>query len=201
AVRPFAFSATAGHHRPSRSPPWVPSGPPPCRRHNLTNLHPRAALSWPENHVSGGGSFEATRTSSSKFSFVSPPNRSSKASEVQPTSRRNLQRAVEVCGIHHRAIHSFRASKPGVGHAQDLARIPKWKLGRVLSEMMKIVKNLNLVGTLCGTKSLMLWGCVDRKEKGGCDKEKTIERKEEMGRATGDQCRWREEGGSGGCWF
>ncbi|BBN67441.1 Leucine-rich repeat family protein, partial [Prunus dulcis] len=35
-----------------------------------------------------------------------------RASEVQPTSRRNLQRAVEVCGIHHRAIHSFRASKP-----------------------------------------------------------------------------------------
>ncbi|BBN69017.1 hypothetical protein Prudu_695S000200, partial [Prunus dulcis] len=34
------------------------------------------------------------------------------ASEVQPISRRNLQRAVEVCGIHHRAIHSFRASKP-----------------------------------------------------------------------------------------
>ncbi|BBN68363.1 pyrimidine 2, partial [Prunus dulcis] len=23
---------------------------------------------------------------------------------------------------------------PGVGHAQDLARIPKWKMGRVLSE-------------------------------------------------------------------
>ncbi|BBG94896.1 hypothetical protein Prudu_003289, partial [Prunus dulcis] len=39
-----------GHHRPTRSPPWVPSGPPPCRRHNLTNLHLRAALSWPENH-------------------------------------------------------------------------------------------------------------------------------------------------------
>ncbi|BBN68980.1 hypothetical protein Prudu_671S000100, partial [Prunus dulcis] len=33
------------------------------------------------------------------------------ASEAQPTSRRNLQRAVEVRGIHHRAIHSFRAIK------------------------------------------------------------------------------------------
>ncbi|BBN69569.1 early-responsive to dehydration stress protein ERD4 [Prunus dulcis] len=39
--------------------------------------------------------------------------------------------AVEVRGIHHRAILSFQVSKPGVGHAQDLARIPKWKLGRV----------------------------------------------------------------------
>ncbi|CAL8136657.1 unnamed protein product [Prunus armeniaca] len=44
----------------------------------------------------------------------------------------------------------------------------------------------------------MLWGCGDRKEKGGCEKEKTIERKEEMGRATGDQCWWQEEGGRGG---
>ncbi|BBH02334.1 hypothetical protein Prudu_012870, partial [Prunus dulcis] len=37
-----------------------------------------------------------------------------RASEVQPTSRRNLRRveAVEVRGIHHRATHSFRASKP-----------------------------------------------------------------------------------------
>ncbi|BBH08850.1 hypothetical protein Prudu_021174, partial [Prunus dulcis] len=29
----------------------VPSGPPPCRRHDLTDLNPGAALSWPENHV------------------------------------------------------------------------------------------------------------------------------------------------------
>ncbi|BBG92772.1 hypothetical protein Prudu_000599, partial [Prunus dulcis] len=113
AVRPFAFSATA--RPPQAEPisavgtigsasvsPSQPDQPPPQGR-----------LSWPETMFSGGGSFEATRTSSSKFSFVSPPNRSSKASEVQPTSRRNLQRAVEVCGIHHRAIHSFRASKPG----------------------------------------------------------------------------------------
>ncbi|BBN68175.1 hypothetical protein Prudu_311S000100 [Prunus dulcis] len=53
--------------------------------------------------------------------------------------------AVEVRGIHHRAIQSFRVTikkskkvlcdrhSPGVGHAQDLARIPKWKLGRVIS--------------------------------------------------------------------
>ncbi|BBH06011.1 Syntaxin-71 [Prunus dulcis] len=89
-----------------------------------------------------------------------------------------MTRAVEVRGIHHRAIHSFRFIKwknfgfgqntgetlpnfrqkskgnlkriwdekgkkvictrhlPGVGHAQDLARIPKRKLGRVLSRLV-----------------------------------------------------------------
>ncbi|BBG92943.1 Disease resistance protein TIR-NBS-LRR class family, partial [Prunus dulcis] len=66
-----------------------------------------------------------------------------RASKVQPISMRKLQRAVEGRGIHHRANHSFRAKgkkvicarhSPGVGHAQDLARIPKWKLGRVLSQ-------------------------------------------------------------------
>ncbi|BBG95465.1 hypothetical protein Prudu_004020, partial [Prunus dulcis] len=51
---------------------------------------PRAALSWPENRV-----FRR----SSKFSFVSPPNRSSKV--------------VEVHRIHHRATLSLRASKSG----------------------------------------------------------------------------------------
>ncbi|BBN68830.1 hypothetical protein Prudu_596S000300, partial [Prunus dulcis] len=57
--------------------------------------------------------------------------------------------AIEVRGIHHRASHSFRTANkkgkkvicarhsPGVGHAQDLARIPKWKLGRVLSHNVK----------------------------------------------------------------
>ncbi|BBG93849.1 hypothetical protein Prudu_001983, partial [Prunus dulcis] len=54
------------------------------------------------------------------FSFVSPPNRSSKAPEVRSTRSRDLRRVklartirVEVRGIHHRAIHSFRASKSG----------------------------------------------------------------------------------------
>ncbi|BBG93996.1 hypothetical protein Prudu_002168 [Prunus dulcis] len=60
-------------------------------------------------------------------------------SHFQPVFR---PQAVEGRGIHHRANHSFRAKgkkvicarhSPGVGHAQDLARIPKWKLGRVLS--------------------------------------------------------------------
>ncbi|BBG93006.1 aldose 1-epimerase family protein, partial [Prunus dulcis] len=36
-----------------------------------------------------------------------------RASEVQPISRRNLQRVVEVHRIHHRATHSLRASKSG----------------------------------------------------------------------------------------
>ncbi|BBH05680.1 hypothetical protein Prudu_017141, partial [Prunus dulcis] len=56
-------------------------------------------------------SSESTRFSSSNFSFVSPPNRSSKTPEVRSTRSRDLRRAVEVRGIHHRAIHSFRASK------------------------------------------------------------------------------------------
>ncbi|BBH02496.1 hypothetical protein Prudu_013078, partial [Prunus dulcis] len=51
------------------------------------------------------------RFSSSNFSFVSPPNRSS--TKVRSTRSRDLRRAVEVRGIHHRAIHSFRASKSG----------------------------------------------------------------------------------------
>ncbi|BBG93510.1 hypothetical protein Prudu_001542, partial [Prunus dulcis] len=63
---------------------------------------PWAALSWPENRV-----FRR----SSKFSFVSPPNRSSKASEVQPISMRKLQRVVEVHRIHHRATLNLHASK------------------------------------------------------------------------------------------
>ncbi|BBG92515.1 hypothetical protein Prudu_000273 [Prunus dulcis] len=57
------------------------------------------------------GSCKATRTSSSKFSFVSPPNRSSKASGARQDYKRHLRRieAAEVRGIHHRANHSFRA--------------------------------------------------------------------------------------------
>ncbi|BBH05315.1 hypothetical protein Prudu_016668, partial [Prunus dulcis] len=60
---------------------------------------------------SDGGSFEATRTSSSKFSFVSPPNRSSKAPGARQDCKRDLRmvKAVQVRGIHHRANYSFRA--------------------------------------------------------------------------------------------
>ncbi|BBN69029.1 hypothetical protein Prudu_706S000100, partial [Prunus dulcis] len=67
------------------------TGPPSCLRHNLTDLNPGAALSWPENH----------------------------ASEVQPISMRKLQRAVEGRGIHHRANHSFRAKVKSFGVGQN----------------------------------------------------------------------------------
>ncbi|BBH01401.1 hypothetical protein Prudu_011656 [Prunus dulcis] len=55
-----------------------------------------------------------TRTSSLKFFLVSPPNPSSKASEVQPISMRKLQRVVEVHRIHHRATLNLHASKSGL---------------------------------------------------------------------------------------
>ncbi|BBH06253.1 hypothetical protein Prudu_017844, partial [Prunus dulcis] len=108
---PSPSKGRPGHHRPigTYGSAFVsPSQP--------DRSQPRGPLSWPENHVFRGGSCKATRTSSSKFSFVSPPNRSSKASEVQPISMRKLQRvklAWTICregrGIHHRANHSFRA--------------------------------------------------------------------------------------------
>ncbi|BBG93914.1 hypothetical protein Prudu_002068 [Prunus dulcis] len=50
-----------------------PSSPPPFP----TGLNPGVALSWPKTVFSDGGSFEVTRTSSLRFSLVSPPNRSS----------------------------------------------------------------------------------------------------------------------------
>ncbi|BBN67652.1 hypothetical protein Prudu_145S000300 [Prunus dulcis] len=110
-VRPFDFQATARPPQPSRSPPWVPSGPPPSRRQDLTDLHPGAALSWPENHVFRRRFLRSHPNFQLKFSFVSPPNRSSTRS---PTGhRRELQEVVEVHRIHHRATHSLRASKSG----------------------------------------------------------------------------------------
>ncbi|BBH00772.1 hypothetical protein Prudu_010846 [Prunus dulcis] len=54
--------------------------------------------------ISDGCSPEFHRSSSSIFSF---------APKVRSTRNRDLRRAVEVRGIHHRAIHSFRASKSG----------------------------------------------------------------------------------------
>ncbi|BBN69219.1 AP2/B3-like transcriptional factor family protein, partial [Prunus dulcis] len=85
-----------GHHRPSRSPPWVPSGPPPCRRRNLANLHPGAALSWPENRR-----------------FIDLLFMDNQASEVQPISRRNLQRAKLA-----RTICRRSAQDPPPGHSK-----------------------------------------------------------------------------------
>ncbi|BBN69397.1 hypothetical protein Prudu_923S000200, partial [Prunus dulcis] len=87
-VRPFDFQATA---RPPQAEPISAVGTigsasvSPSRPDRPP---PRAALSWPETMFSDGGSFEATRTSSSKFSFVSPPNRSSKA----PGARQDTER-------------------------------------------------------------------------------------------------------------
>ncbi|BBH07159.1 hypothetical protein Prudu_019020 [Prunus dulcis] len=64
--------------------------------------------------------------------------------------------AIEVRGIHHRASHSFRTTNkkgkkvicarhsPGVGHAQDLTRIPKRKLGRVLSRWITIPESFRI---------------------------------------------------------
>ncbi|BBG97579.1 hypothetical protein Prudu_006759 [Prunus dulcis] len=48
----------------------------------------------------------------SKFSFVSPPNRSSKAPGTRQNCKGDLRRvaAIEVRGIHHRAILSFHVS-------------------------------------------------------------------------------------------
>ncbi|BBN69835.1 hypothetical protein Prudu_1185S000200, partial [Prunus dulcis] len=119
-----------GHHRPSRSPSWVPSGPPPSRRQDLTDLHPGAALIWPENHVFRRRFLQATRTSSSKFSFVSPPNRSSKAPGARQDCKRDLRRvkAVEVRGIHHRANHSLRAKVKNFGIGQNTGEtLPKFR--------------------------------------------------------------------------
>ncbi|BBH06977.1 hypothetical protein Prudu_018764, partial [Prunus dulcis] len=48
---PSPSKGRPGHHRPSRSPPWVPTGPPSRCRHNLTDLNPGAALIGPENRV------------------------------------------------------------------------------------------------------------------------------------------------------
>ncbi|BBH06010.1 syntaxin of plants 71 [Prunus dulcis] len=115
-----------------------------------------------------------------------------------------MTRAVEVRGIHHRAIHSFRFIKwknfgfgqntgetlpnfrqkskgnlkriwdekgkkvictrhlPGVGHAQDLARIPKRKLGRVLSRLVS--HRLLAVDSL---KPLSLLLCNRKRKVGG----------------------------------
>ncbi|BBH07534.1 hypothetical protein Prudu_019503, partial [Prunus dulcis] len=78
-----------------------------------TDINPGAALSWPENRVFRRRFVRSYRTSSLKFFLVSPPNRSSKASEVQPISMRKLQRVVEVHRIHHRATLNLHASKSG----------------------------------------------------------------------------------------
>ncbi|BBG96849.1 hypothetical protein Prudu_005786 [Prunus dulcis] len=62
---------------------------------------------------SDGGSFEATRTSSTKFSFVSPPNRSSKAPGARQDCKRDLRR-VKVA----RTICQRNTRDPPPGHSK-----------------------------------------------------------------------------------
>ncbi|BBN67889.1 hypothetical protein Prudu_218S000500, partial [Prunus dulcis] len=69
--------------------------PPSSTLPSPTDLNPGAALSWPENRVFRRRFVEATQTSSSKFSFVSPPNRSSKAPGARQNYKRDL-RGIEV---------------------------------------------------------------------------------------------------------
>ncbi|BBN69987.1 hypothetical protein Prudu_1319S000100, partial [Prunus dulcis] len=90
-----------GYHRSASVSPSQPDQPPPQGRPELAGkpCFPAEVPSKPPE-----------LPAQNSPSFLHQIDR---ASEVQPTSRRNLQRAVEVCGIHHRAIHSFRASKPG----------------------------------------------------------------------------------------
>ncbi|BBN67403.1 hypothetical protein Prudu_67S000100, partial [Prunus dulcis] len=102
-----------GHHRPSRSPPWVPTGPPPCRHHNLTDLNPGAALSWLENHVFRRRFLRSHPNFQLEILLRSPPNRSSKASEVQSTCRRNLRRVKLARTICHRNTRD-----PPPGHSK-----------------------------------------------------------------------------------
>ncbi|BBH02616.1 hypothetical protein Prudu_013249, partial [Prunus dulcis] len=111
AVRPFAFSATA---RPQQAEPISAVG---------TIGSGSVSPSQPDQPPPQGGPELAGKPCFPAEVPSKPPelpaqnspsflHQIDRASEVQPTSRRNLQRAVEVCGIHHRAIHSFRASKP-----------------------------------------------------------------------------------------
>ncbi|BBG93673.1 hypothetical protein Prudu_001755, partial [Prunus dulcis] len=78
-----------------------------------TNQHTTADVSLPTSAAASTVRPNAIRTSSRSISSVSQPNQSSEASEVQPISRRNLQRVVEVHRIHHRASLNLHASKSG----------------------------------------------------------------------------------------
>ncbi|BBH01830.1 hypothetical protein Prudu_012212, partial [Prunus dulcis] len=99
---------SSGRHTWGRSPGPVPNEPPLDGEPPLTQRRRCRGRSRPEISIEADG---AAQTSSFDFSFVSPPNRSSKASEVQPISRRNLQRVVKVHRIHHRATLNLHASK------------------------------------------------------------------------------------------
>ncbi|BBG98786.1 hypothetical protein Prudu_008277, partial [Prunus dulcis] len=111
-------------------PPRLPTVPPATTlgadlrdrsqmKHHSTAKHPRASAAAAVVGIGRNPPWKptvrpnATRTSSSKFSLVSPPNRSSKAPGAQQECKRDLRgvEAIEVRGIHHRASHSFRTTK------------------------------------------------------------------------------------------
>ncbi|BBG99057.1 pyrimidine 2, partial [Prunus dulcis] len=103
-----------------RSPGPVPNQPPLDSEPSPTQRHRCRGRNRPEITIEADG---PVRTSSSIFSFNSPPNRSSKrfsdllfmdnqASEVQPISRRNLQRAKLA-----RTICCRSAQDPPPGHS------------------------------------------------------------------------------------
>ncbi|BBH02856.1 hypothetical protein Prudu_013557 [Prunus dulcis] len=139
-VCPFAFQATArppqakpisavGTYGSAFVSPSQPDQPPPG-----------TALSWPENRVFRRRFVRSYPNFQLEILLVSPPNRSSKVSEVQPIRRRNLQRAVEVRGIHHRAIHSFRVSKPAILGITNTLSLALQKKDQDIVSAMNLVK-------------------------------------------------------------
>ncbi|BBH02314.1 hypothetical protein Prudu_012845 [Prunus dulcis] len=116
AVRPFAFSATA---RPPQAEPISAVGT--IGSASVSPSRPDRPQPRGRPELAGKPCFptevpsKPPETSSSKFSFVSPPNRSSKAPGARQDCKRDLQRvkAVEVRGIHHRANYSFRTKVEG----------------------------------------------------------------------------------------
>ncbi|BBH04373.1 ZWICHEL kinesin-like calmodulin-binding protein, partial [Prunus dulcis] len=128
---------------------FLPTQPPfqaipgPKRTTSLPSISP-APPQPPSATVVAGNFHETGRVRQFFLKFVGARSPSF-LNQIDRVRHQELGRsAVEVRGIHHRANYSFRAKgkkdncarhSPGVGHAQDLARISKWKLGWVLSEV------------------------------------------------------------------
>ncbi|BBN68110.1 hypothetical protein Prudu_283S000200, partial [Prunus dulcis] len=102
-----------GHHTWGRSPGPVPNEPPLDGEPPPTQRRRCRGRNRPEIAMEADGS---VRTSSLIFSSNSPPNRSSKAPGARQNCKGDLRgvEAVEVRGIHHRAILSFRVSSQAV---------------------------------------------------------------------------------------
>ncbi|BBG97027.1 hypothetical protein Prudu_006017, partial [Prunus dulcis] len=98
AVRPFAFSATA---RPPQAEPISAVGT--IGSASVSPSQPEQPPPQGRPELAGKPCFPAEVPSK-------PPELRAQNS---PSFLHQIDRAVEVCGIHHRAIHSFRASKPG----------------------------------------------------------------------------------------